>query len=73
VSAAVGSLPLMDFAPLQAPDASHEVAFEEFQVSTEVPPEAMETGVLSSVTVGVTFTVTEAGLLEPPAPLQVKE
>lgn len=73
VSAAVVSLPLMDFAPLQAPDAVHEVELVEFQVSTDVLPEATETGLPSSVTVGVTFTVTEAGPLVPPAPLQVKE
>jgi hypothetical protein len=73
VSAAVVSVPLGDFVPLQAPDALHAVAFRELQVSTEVPPDATETGLLSSVTVGTTFTVTEAGLLVPPAPLQVKE
>jgi len=58
VSAAVLSLPLVGLAPFQAPDAVQEVAFEEFHVSTEVPPAATETALPLSVTVGVTFTVT---------------
>jgi hypothetical protein len=57
VRAGVVSAPLAAFTPLHAPNAAHEVAFEEFQVSTEVPPEATEAALLSSVTVGVTFTV----------------
>lgn len=52
------SLPLVGLAPFQAPDAVQEVAFEEFHVSTEVPPAATETALPLSVTVGVTFTVT---------------
>lgn len=72
VSAVVVSVPLTAFAPLHAPDAAHEVAFVELQVSTEVPPLATDAGLLDNVTVGVTFTVTETGLLTPPAPLQVR-
>jgi hypothetical protein len=45
-------------APFQPPDAVQAVAFAEFQVSKETPPERTEDGLLCSATVGVTFTVT---------------
>jgi hypothetical protein len=66
-------LPLAGSEPLQPPDALHEVAFEELQVSVEALPSATEIGFAARVTVAVprTVTVTVATLLVPPAPLQV--
>jgi hypothetical protein len=68
-------VPLIDLAPLQPPEAVHEVAFVEFHVSVEALPLAREAGFAASVTVGVpgTVTVAVATLLVPPTPVQVSE
>jgi hypothetical protein len=65
--------PLADKVPLQPPAAAHEVAFVEVQVRTAVPPDATEVALAVSVAVGTTLTVMLAGLLVPPAPVQVSE
>ena len=52
--AAVCSLPLNAFAPLQPPLASHEVALLEDQLRVAVPPLATEAGLAPSETVGGT-------------------
>jgi hypothetical protein len=75
VSAAVDSLPLVAFAPLQPPDAAHEAASVELQVSVASAPDITLVGATDSVTVGVgggvTVTVAEA-TPTPPVPVQVK-
>jgi hypothetical protein len=75
VRAPVLWLPLVALAPLQPPEAVHEVAWVELQVNVETPPLATETGFAVSVTVAADATVTlaVATLLEPPAPVQVNE
>jgi hypothetical protein len=62
-------------APLQPPEAVHELALVEIQVSVEAPPLATEVGFAVSVTVGAdtTATLAVATLLVPPAPMQVNE
>jgi hypothetical protein len=66
-------VPLVAKAPLQPPAAAHEVAFDEPQVKTAVPPAATEVVLAVSVTAGTTLTVMLEGLLEPPGPVQVSE
>jgi hypothetical protein len=69
--AAVLAVPLVGLTPFQPPDASQEVAFEDDQVSSESPPAATTVGLAVSVTVAATLTVTLAGALVPPGPVQV--
>src|SRR5690349_217525 len=75
VSAAVASLPAVALLPLQLPDAVHDVAFVELQVSVLVPPLATLVGDADSVTVGAgVAAVTETDALfcvVPPAPVQL--
>jgi hypothetical protein len=68
-------LPLVPTAPLQPPDAVHDVASVEVQARMEAPPEATSVGVAVSSTVGRGFTVTVAvaAALIPPGPVHVKE
>ena len=75
VSAPVLFVPLVAIAPLQLPEAVHEVALVELHVNVEALPLATEVGFADSVTVGAgtTVTVAVAALLVPPAPLQVSE
>jgi hypothetical protein len=75
VSAPVLCVPLVALAPLQPPEATHEVVLVEFHVSVEAPPLATEVGFAVSVTVGAGTTVTlaVATLLVPPGPMQVNE
>jgi hypothetical protein len=77
VSAPVEALPLVDLAPLQLPEAMHEVAFVELHVSTAAVPVPIIVGLAVSVTVGagggavtLTVAVAVAGVL-PLAPAQV--
>jgi hypothetical protein len=63
VSAAVLWLPAVAFVPLQPPEAVHDVAFVEFQVSVLVPPLPTDVGEADKVTVGAgvaAVTVTDA-------------
>ena len=75
VSAAVPWLPAVALVPLQPPDAVHDVALVEFQVSVLLPPLATLVGDADKFTVGagVGFvTVTEAVACDvPPAPVQL--
>jgi hypothetical protein len=73
VIAPVLCVPLMDLAPLQPPEAVHDVAFVELHVSVEAPPVGTDVGFAASVTVaaGRTVTVALATLLAPPAPAQL--
>ena len=70
-------VPLNASLPLQAPEAVHEVALLDDQVTVELPPLATLVGVAPIVTVGAggevgADTVTVADLAaEPPAPVQV--
>ena len=75
VIAPVLCVPLVALAPLQAPEAVHEVALVELHVSVELPPPATEVGFAANVTVGAgtTVTVAVARALVPPVPVQVKE
>jgi hypothetical protein len=60
--------------PDQAPDAAHEVALAEDQVSVEVPPLLTALGPTLRLTVGVaafTETVADCTAL-PPAPVQFR-
>ena len=60
--------------PLQpAPEAVHEVALVELQVSVEVPPLAMTEGAAANVAVGMMLTRTVEATLVPPVPVHVKE
>jgi hypothetical protein len=74
-SAAVCSLPAVAFVPDQPPDAVHDVAFDEVQVSVLVPPLLTDVGDADSVTVGAGVGVdtdTEAvRCVVPPAPVQL--
>ena len=62
-------------APPQPPEAVHEVAFVELQVSVDAVPLATEVGFAVNMTVGAgtTVTVAVATLLVTPVPLQVSE
>jgi hypothetical protein len=75
VSATVLWVPLVPNAPLQPPEAAHEVALTELHVSVEAAPLATDVGFAVSVTVGActTVTVAVAALLVPSAPVQVSE
>jgi hypothetical protein len=72
-------VPPVPSAPVQPPDAAHEVALLELQVNVDEPPGAMTEGYTESVADGttftgaVTFTVTAAAELVPPGPAQVNE
>ena len=60
--------------PDQAPEAAHEVALDEAQVSVDVPPLLIALGPTLRLTVGVaafTETVADCTAL-PPAPVQVR-
>ncbi len=69
--AVVLTVPLVGLAPFQPPDASQEVAFDDDQVSSDSPPPATTVGLAASVAVAATLTVTLAGALVPPGPVQV--
>ncbi len=73
VSVPVDSLPEVNLVPVQAPEAVHEVALVEDQVSVESAPFAIDAGFAVSDTVGTGgATVTNADALAlPPAPVQV--
>jgi len=75
VNTPVFSVPLLASVPLQSPDAAHEVAWAELQVSVDVPPAATTVGFAASCTVGsaLTVIVVVAGRLVPPGPVQVSE
>jgi hypothetical protein len=65
--------PLALFAPLHAPDALHEVALADVQLSIALAPLAIELGLALKATVGaaaLTDTVADCAAL-PPAPSQV--
>lgn len=66
-------MPLVALAPLQPPEAVHDVAVVELHVSVEAVPLITEVGFAVSVTVGrgATETVAVATLLVPPEPVQV--
>jgi hypothetical protein len=66
-------LPLVPSAPLQPPEAVHDVALIELHVSVETPPEATTEGFATIVAVGITLTSTVAAPLVPPVPVHVKE
>ena len=68
-------VPLVALLPLQLPDAAHEVAFVELQVSVDAAPLATDVGFAVSVTVGAgtTVTVAVATLLVPPVPVHINE
>jgi len=69
------TLPETGIAPLQPPDAVHDVAFVEVHVKVPLPPLAMVVGDAVNVTVGAgVVLVTETVLLAravPPAPVQL--
>ena len=73
LSAAVVTVPLVDFVPLQPPEAVQLVEFVELQLSTEVWPLAIDVGFADSDAVGAgggpTVTVTDCCAV-PPAPEQ---
>ena len=72
VNAPVDWVPLTDFAPDQAPEATHEVALVADHVSVALLPLLMALGPTLSVTVGadaLTVTVTDCAAV-PPAPVQ---
>jgi len=77
VSAPVDCEPLVAFVPDQPPDATHELASVEDQLSVEAPPLVTLVGLAVSITVGaagddaVTVTIAEAVALPPP-PLQLR-
>jgi hypothetical protein len=73
LSALVLRLPLATSAPLQPPEAVHEVALVELHVSVEALPAATVVGFAVKVAVGTTLTTTVAAVLVPPAPVQVSE
>jgi hypothetical protein len=64
------------FAPANVPpEAVHEVALVELQVSVDVPPLAIVAGFAVSVAVGLgaIVTVAVAGVLVPPVPVHVNQ
>jgi hypothetical protein len=73
LTAPVFLVPLVPNAPVQPPDAAHEVALLELQVNVDEPPGAITEGYTESVADGTTFTVAVAGALVPPAPVHVSE
>ena len=70
-------MPLVANAPLQPPEAVHDVALVELQVSVEAPPLAIVLGLAVSEAVGtglaVTVTVAAAAVLVPPEPVHERE
>jgi hypothetical protein len=70
----VTQVPLVACIPLHPPEAVHEVAFWEVQVSVDVPPTATVVGEALSVTVGaVAITTTSVDwVAEPLGPVQVR-
>jgi hypothetical protein len=67
--------PLVPGAPVQPPEALQAVAFLVDQLSVELPPELIVTGVAVNATVGIpdAWTVSTADdEADPPAPLQVR-
>jgi len=80
VSAPVDWLPEIALLPDHAPEAAHELALVDDQVSVDDAPLAIEVGFALSVTVGDgggggmpdTLTITEV-LALPPEPVQVRE
>jgi hypothetical protein len=70
-------VPLVAFVPLQPPEAVQDVALVELQVNVEDPPLVVVVGLAVSMAVGtglvVTVTVAPAGVLVPPAPVQINE
>jgi hypothetical protein len=74
VSAPVDCVPLSDWAPDQAPEATHEVAFVDDHVSIALLPLVTALGPALSVTVGaggLTETVADCAAL-PPVPVHVR-
>jgi hypothetical protein len=57
LSAPVDALPVIGCEPLQSPDAAHEVAFAELQLSAEELPLTTLVGLAVKVTVGAACTV----------------
>jgi hypothetical protein len=57
LSAPVDALPVIGWEPLQSPDAAHEVAFAELQLSAEELPLTTLVGLAVKVTVGAACTV----------------
>ncbi|HWS68681.1 MAG TPA: hypothetical protein VN325_38420 [Steroidobacteraceae bacterium] len=70
-------MPLVANAPLQPPEAVHDVALVELQVSVEAPPLATLVGFAVNVAVGaglaVTVTVATVAVLVPPDPVHERE
>ena len=60
-------VPLVGFVPLHPPEAVHEVALVEDQVTVELPPDVMLVGFAEIVTVGSGVGV-GVGLTEPDVP-----
>jgi len=74
VSVPLDSLPEIALLPDHAPEARHEVASVDDQVSMEDSPLASDTGLADSDTVGMRSTVTVVEALAlPPGPVQVRE
>jgi hypothetical protein len=74
LSAAVACDPVVAWAPVQPPEALHEVAFVDDQVSVEVAPLFTVVGLAAKVTAGagvLTDIVADCDAL-PPVPLQVR-
>ena len=63
MSAPVDALPLVAWEPLQFPDAVHEVAFAELQLSVEELPLTTLVGLAVKVTVGAAGTVVVGGVV----------
>jgi hypothetical protein len=57
LSAPVDALPVIGWEPLQSPDAAHEVAFAELQLSADELPLTTLVGLAVKVTVGAACTV----------------
>lgn len=75
VRSPVDWVPLSALAPDQAPEAAHEVALTEDQVSVALPPLWTELGPTLRRTVGIgdfTDTVADCSAL-PPGPVQLNE
>jgi hypothetical protein len=76
VSAPVDCEPLSPLAPVQSPEAAHELALLDDHESVEAPPLAIDAGLAVKLTVGAGggVTVTDAvALALPTAPVQVSE
>ena len=66
-------VPLLANAPLQPPEAVHDIALVEVHVSVEDPPLATVGGTAVKVAVGTIDTEAVAAALVPPGPVQVRE